>query len=100
MGVGLDTFLLYTDTDSTGFFSVPHNIAVVNVGGPHFEIDGITVAVQHNQNQNWHVLEASSAVDNRFWWNETRVEGSIGSSDFHNSEVRIIVFAQYTPGAI
>ncbi len=100
MGIGFDTFLLYTDTDSNGHFSVPHNLAVVDVGGPHFEIDGITVAVQHNQNQNWHALEASNAVDNRFWWNETLVAGSIGSSNFHNSPVRIIVFAAYLPGAI
>jgi hypothetical protein len=100
MRTAVDTFLLFTDTDSTGHFSVPHNLVVVGMGGPHFEIDGITVAVQHNQNQNWHALEQSNAVDNRFWWNETLVEGRIGSSNFHNSPVKIIVFASYLPGAI
>jgi len=97
MGVGFDTFVIYSDTDSNGHFSVSHNLALV---GPHFEIDGITVAVQHNQNQNWYALEQSNAVDNRFWWNDTLVAGSIGSFNFHNSFVRIIVFAQFHQGAI
>jgi hypothetical protein len=99
MGVGLDTFLLFAATDSKGSFSVPHNLTVKGAG-PRFDIAGITVAVQHNQNQNWHALEASNAVDNQFWWNETVVAGSFGSPDFHNSQVQIIVFASYLPGAI
>jgi hypothetical protein len=97
MAEGFVPFVIESDTDSSGSFSVLH---FLDEAGPHFEIDGITVAVQNTQNHNWHALEASNAVDNRFWWNETRVEGKIGSSNFHNSHVRIIVFARYTPGAI
>jgi hypothetical protein len=97
MGVGFDTFVIYTGTDSNGHFSVPHNLALV---GPRFEIDGITVAVQHTQNQNWYALEQSNAGDNRFWWNDTLVAGSFGSFNFHNSFVRIIVFAQFHQGPL
>ena len=86
---GFGTFLLDTDTDNRGSFSIPHFL------DPHFDIYGITIAVQNNQNQNFHVLEASNAVDNQFWFNETKVEGRIDSPNFHNSPVRIIVFAQH-----
>jgi hypothetical protein len=94
--VNLETFLLETTTDSRGFFSAPHGL-------PHtgatalYEIEGITVAVQH-QNKNWHTLEMSEAVDNRFWWNDTVVQGFIASPNFYNRPVRIIVFAQPFPG--
>ncbi len=93
--VQLVTFLLETNTDNNGFFSIPHGLEWV--GSDHYEIEGITVAVQH-QNNNWHTLESSEAVDNRFWWNDTVVQGLIASPNFYNRPVKIIVFAQFIIG--
>lgn len=93
--VKLDTFLLETTTDNRGFFSVPHGLERFEPDG--YRIKGITVAVQH-QNKNWHNLEFSSEVDNRFWWNDTVVQGFIASPNFYNRPARIIVFAQFVPG--
>jgi hypothetical protein len=70
--VQLDTFLLETHTNSNGRFSIAHGLEVFSPDGTR--IDGIVVAVQH-QNNNWHTLEGSNTVDNRFWWNETIVQG-------------------------
>jgi hypothetical protein len=89
--VNLETFLLNTTTDSRGFLSVPHDLPSGSTSF-NYEVEGITVAVQH-QNKNWHTLEFSETVDNRFWWNETVVQGLIASPNFHNRPVRIIVFA-------
>jgi hypothetical protein len=88
--VQLDTFLLETSTDNNGFFSIPHGLEVFTPDG--YQIEGIVVAAQH-QNNNWHTLEISNAVDNRFWWNQTVVQGLIASPNFHNRPVRIIIFA-------
>lgn len=95
MKASLDTFLLNTTTDNGGFFSVPHGLEKFEPDG--YVIKGITVAVQH-QNNNWHTLEFSEEVDNRFWWNKTVVQGFIASPNFHNRPVQIIVFAQFTVG--
>ena len=88
----LRTYLLTTDTDSYGFFSVPHGFSSQS----EVEIVGITAAVQH-KNGNWHTLEFSHEVDNRFWWNETVVEGLIHSPNFYNRPVRVIVFVIPSP---
>jgi hypothetical protein len=71
-------------TDGQGFFSVNHGIT----GG---RIWAINVAVLH-ANGNWHTLEFSHTVDNRFWWNGTSVAGRIGSPNFYNRPVRILLF--------
>jgi hypothetical protein len=73
-------------TDSQGYFSVNHGIAS---GKSH--IWAINVAVLH-ANGNWHTLEFSDTVDNRFWWNDTVVSGRIGSANFYNKPVRILLF--------
>ena len=77
------TYYLGTTTNYRGFFSVPHGLSSDRIWG-------IQVAVQH-VNGNWHTLENSNRVDNVFWWNNQRVEGFIGSSDFYNRPVRIIL---------
>jgi len=71
-------------TNNQGFFSVPHQV-------PGGYIWAISVAVQH-KNGNWHTLEFSHNVDNRFWWNNTSVEGVINSANFYNRPVRILLF--------
>lgn len=76
------TYYLTTTTNSSGFFSVAHGLGS--------RIYGIQVAVQHT-NGNWHTLEFSHIVDNRFWWNSTYVQGWIGSSSFYNRPVRILL---------
>ncbi|MBN3892241.1 MAG: hypothetical protein HWQ43_24880 [Nostoc sp. JL31] len=78
-------FYLTTATNGDGFFSVGHGL------GNSF-IYGIEVAVQHI-NGNWHTLEFSNSVDNRFWWNTAKVEGFINSPNFRFRPVRIIIFA-------
>ena len=93
--VQLETFLLETSTDNNGFFSIPHGLEVFTPDG--YRIEGIVVAVQH-LNNNWHTLEISNAVDNRFWWNQTVVQGLIASPNFHNRPVKIIIFALFIVG--
>lgn len=78
------TFYLTTATNGDGFFSVGHGL------GNSF-IYGIQVAIQH-VNGNWHTLEFSNSVDNRFWWNNTDVQGIINSGAFQFRPVRIILF--------
>jgi len=91
----LTTFLYEPRTNNNGHFSIPHGLGVQYPGGSWL-IRGITVAVLH-QNNNWHTLEFSNTVDNRFWWNDTIVEGTIFSPHFHNRPVQIIVFAEWNP---
>lgn len=93
--VNLVTFLLETTTDAQGSFFVPHGLEVAHPDS--YRIKGITVAVQH-QNLNWHTLEISNQFDNRFWWNQTFVQGVIGAPTFANRPVRVIVFAEYVVG--
>lgn len=82
----LRTFTLRATTNSDGFFSAPHGL-------PGAKIEGIEVAVQH-QNGNWHTLEFSNLVDNRFWFNNVAVQGIINSGNFSNRPVRIILFVR------
>jgi hypothetical protein len=56
-------------------------------------IRAISVSVQH-KNGNWHALEASNVVDNRFWWNKEVVEGIVNSPNFFEQPVQIVVFAE------
>jgi hypothetical protein len=91
----LDTYLVETTTDAQGFFSTPHGLERYTPDGA--AIRGIVVSVQH-QNGNWHTLEFSQVVDNRFWWNQQVVAGVIASSDFHERPVRVVVFAERTVG--
>ncbi|MEH2236363.1 hypothetical protein [Nostoc sp.] len=79
------SFYLTTTTDQNGFFSVAHGLPSTST------IFGMVVAVQHI-NGNWHTLEFSNSVDNRFWWNTTNVEGFMNSPDFRFRPVRIILF--------
>ena len=76
------TYWLTTTTNNQGFFSVAHGLS--------YRIWGIQVAVQH-ANGNWHTLEFSHTVDNRFWWNNQYVSGWIASPNFYNRPVRIIL---------
>lgn len=71
-------------TNSQGFFSVNHGVTTGNIWA-------INVAVLHT-NGNWHTLEVSNTVDNRFWWNNTTVNGIVGFSPFYNRPVRILLF--------
>jgi hypothetical protein len=91
----LATFLYETSTDNAGFFSVAHELEIFEPDG--FSIQGIVVAVQH-VNGNWHTLEISNEIDNRFWWNDTLVQGLIASPNFHNRPVKVIVFAVFVVG--
>ncbi len=90
----LYAFWLETSTDSRGFFSVAHGLPQF---GEHYRIEGITVAIQH-LNGNWHTLELSHVVDNRFWWNGTVVQGIINSPAFVNRPVRIVLFTLHIVG--
>jgi hypothetical protein len=72
-----------TTTNGQGYFSVNHGL-----GANH--IWSISVAIQH-ANGNWHTLEYSNSVDNRFWWNDTSVQGVINSPNFYNKPVRILL---------
>lgn len=71
-------------TNNQGYFSVKHNV-------PSGKIWAISVAIQH-KNGNWHTLEYSHTIDNRFWWNSTYVQGLINSPNFYNRDVRILLF--------
>lgn len=73
----------YTTTNNQGGFSVYHGL-----GSDH--IWSISVAIQH-VNGNWHTLEYSETVDNRFWWNDSYVQGIIYSPNFYNRPVRILL---------
>jgi hypothetical protein len=73
-----------TTTNNQGGFSVNHGV-------PNGNIWSISVAVLH-ANGNWHTLEFSNSVDNRFWWNNTSVNGVINSPNFYNKPVRILLF--------
>ena len=85
------TFFARATTDNKGYFSVQHELETPKYED-HYEIVGIVGSVQH-KNGNWATLEMSHKVDNRFWWNEKRIEGLIGSPSFYNRPVKIIIFA-------
>jgi hypothetical protein len=93
--VNLDTFYLEAQTNNVGFFSALHGLEQFTPDG--YAIKGIVVAIRH-KNNNWHTLELSHTVDNRFWWNNTKVEGKIASANFYNRPVKIIIFAQFIVG--
>lgn len=93
--VKLETFLLETRTNDLGEFSIAHGLEKFNPDVYH--IKGIVVAIQH-KNNNWHTMELSHVVDNRFWWNDVAVCGLVASPNFHRRPVRIIVFAQFVVG--
>lgn len=78
------TYYLSTKTDNKGYFSVKHGLS------SKYTIYGMTVAVQH-KNGNWHTLEFSHNVDNRFWWNTTYVQGYMASPNFYNRNVYILL---------
>ena len=82
----LSTYTVQTTTNSQGFFIVPHGLNGSN-------IQGIVVAVRHI-NGNWHTLEFSNSVDNRFWWNSDSVVGIIASPNFYNRPVKIILYVR------
>ena len=94
--VELVTFLCETNTNNDGFFSVAHNLDQ-QFSPDAIIIEAISVAVLH-QNGNWHSLEISNRVDNRFWWTDTVVQGLIASPYFHNRPVKVVVFALPTLG--
>lgn len=98
--IQLSTFFLETSTDNNGFFSISHGLEVIMPPPPFrgsiWVIEGIVVSVQH-QNNNWHTLEISNAVDNRFWWNQTVIQGLIASPNFRNRPVKIVIFAFFQP---
>lgn len=93
--VTLKTILVKAQTDATGFFSAPHGLERYMPDG--YAIRAISVSVQHT-NGNWHTLELSHDVDNRFWWNKDVVAGLIASSNFFNQPVQIVVFAESVVG--
>lgn len=78
------TYYLTTTTDNKGYFSVKHGLS------SSYGIYGLKVAIQH-KNNNWHTLEFSHTVDNRFWWNSTHVQGYMASPNFYNRPVRILL---------
>jgi hypothetical protein len=82
--VNFSTYYLSAYTDNNGYFSVPHGLSSSS------GIYGLQVAVRH-VNGNWHTLEYSHTVDNRFWWNSTYVQGVINSPNFRNRPVYIIL---------
>ncbi len=90
----LKTFLVQTQTDADGFFSAPHGL---HTGRDSYAIHAISASVQHT-NGNWHTLEVSNNVDNRFWWNNEVVAGMIASPNFFNQPVQIVVFAEHVVG--
>ncbi len=93
--VTLKTFLVKAQTDETGSFSAPHGLEHYTPDG--FSIRAISVAVQH-ANGNWHTLELSHNVDNRFWWNQNIVAGVMASSSFFLRPVQIVIFAEAVVG--
>ena len=76
MYVNAKFFFLEAKTNEIGFFSVPHRIQEAET------IIGMTMAIQHRDNKNWHTIEISNHVDNRFWWNATDVQGLMVSPAF------------------
>jgi hypothetical protein len=93
--VTLETILVTTKTDASGAFSAPHGLERYSPDGS--TIRAIAVSVQH-RNGNWHTLEFSNRVDNRFWWNKDVVSGVIGSPDFSEQPVQVLVFAERVVG--
>jgi hypothetical protein len=91
----LGLYYLQTGTNGTGFFSVPHGLERYTPDG--IQIVGLVVSVQH-VNGNWHTLELSHSVDNRFWWNNTYVQGLIASPNFYNRPVRIVLITRDVVG--
>ena len=93
--VTLRTILINAKTDAKGFFSAQHGLQPY--GSDSDVIRSISVSVQH-KNGNWHTLEMSNAVDNRFWWNKDVVEGIVNSPNFFEQPVQIVVFAETVVG--
>ena len=93
--VKLKTILVKAKTDAAGFFSAPHGLEHYTPDG--YTIRAISVAVQH-QNGNWHNLEFSHSVDNRFWWNKEVVAGVIASPSFFGQSVQIVISAEFIVG--
>jgi hypothetical protein len=93
--VTLKTILAKAETDENGFFPVAHGLERYTPDG--YAIRAISVAVQH-KNGNWHTLEYSHDIDNRFWWNKDVVAGVIASPNFFKQPVQIIVFAESVVG--
>ena len=93
--VRLETILVSSRTDGSGAFSAPHGLERYTPDG--YAIRAIVVSAQH-KNGNWHTLEFSNSVDNRFWWNQSVVAGVIGSPDFFERPVQVIVFAEAVVG--
>lgn len=93
--VTLKTTLLKTKTDAKGAFSAPHGLERYTPDG--YAIRAVSVAVQH-KNGNWHTLELSHDIDNRFWWNQNVVAGVIASPHFFERPVQIVVSAEFIAG--
>jgi hypothetical protein len=93
--VSLKTFLVNAETDGNGFFSAPHGLERYTPDG--YAIRAISVAVQH-KNNNWHTLELSHNVDNRFWWDKNVVAGVIKSSNFYQRPVQVVISAEFIVG--
>lgn len=93
--VTLKTILVKATTDANGRFAAPHGLERYTPDG--YAIRGITAAVQH-ANGNWHTLEFSHEVDNRYWWNKEIVGGIIASPSFANRPVQVLVFAESVVG--
>lgn len=94
--VTLKPILINAKTDTRGFFSAQHGLQQP-FGSDSDVIRAISVSVQH-KNGNWHTLEMSNAVDNRFWWNNEVVEGIINSPNFFEQPVQIVVFTETIVG--
>lgn len=94
--VDLETFIYETKTSEQGRFAIEHGLTLQPSIRYH-RIYGMTVAIQH-KNGNWHSIELSHVVDNRFWWNDRAIEGLIASPNFAQRPVRIIVFAAAVVG--
>ncbi|MFZ0241046.1 MAG: hypothetical protein WAL90_05305 [Desulfobacterales bacterium] len=93
--VTLKTFLVKAQTDATGAFSAPHGLERFTPDG--FSIRAISIAVRH-ANGNWHTLELSHNVDNRFWWNQNSVAGVMASPNFFLRPVQVVIFAEAVVG--
>lgn len=93
--VTLKTILLQTKTDLKGAFSAPHGLERYTPDG--YAIRAVSVAVQH-KNGNWHTLELSHDIDNRFWWNKKVVAGLIASPHFYEQPVQIVISAEFIVG--
>ncbi len=93
--VTLKTILVKAETNESGSFSAPHGLERYTPDG--YAIRAISVAVQH-KNGNWHTLEYSHDIDNRFWWTKDVVAGVIASPNFFKQPVQIIVSAEFVVG--